>query len=40
MVTIINILISMIERLKRNLNYEDREAHDPYKAKDYAKNYE
>jgi len=25
-----------LERTKRNFNYEDRDSHDPYKAKDYA----
>lgn len=27
------------ERTKRNFNYENKEAHDPYKPKDYAEHY-
>ena len=30
----------VIERTKRNFNYEDRDQINPYQAKDYAKNYE
>jgi hypothetical protein len=27
------------ERTKRHFNYENKEAHDPYKQKDYAEHY-
>ena len=33
-------LLITLERTKRNFNYEDRDSNDPYKTKDYAKNYE